>query len=152
MSVADALAPASPLAAAVRAGKQALERRDRSRIIEGKVSVVDSLHLDRATKSDERDSRRWDYLLGLDHSAVHLIAVEVHPANTGGAREVVEKKKAAEALLKRELRRGHGVNRWYWIASGNVKITRNTPEARLLDAHRIRLVGTTLLLDEVDRT
>jgi hypothetical protein len=149
MSVAKALKKGDALASAVKAGKQALRRGDRDRVEESPAArAVDSLDLDTATQAAHAKEHRWDYLLGTTRTDIPLIAVEVHPANTGEAKVLVAKKHAAQDVLRASLEQGATVKRWYWIASGKTVITRGTPEARLLDANGIVLVGSRLKLDD----
>ncbi|WNG24159.1 hypothetical protein F0U62_09070 [Cystobacter fuscus] len=147
MSVREALAPGTVLVAAVHPGKRALRKADRERIVESTAArVIDSLDLDTQTAAEHGNENRWDYLLGTSQAGLPLIAVEVHPANTGEVKVLIAKKRAAEAVLRSALEPGQTVKRWYWIASGKTVITRNTPEARMLDAAGIRLVGSQLHL------
>jgi hypothetical protein len=148
MSLKKALKSDSTLTSAIKSGKQALRREDRNRIAESATArVVDSLDLDSATRATHGGENRWDYLLGTSRAEQRLIAVEVHPANTGEARLLVAKKQAAQEVLRSSLVDGETVGRWYWIASGKTAITRGTPEARLLDKAGIQLVGSRLKLD-----
>jgi hypothetical protein len=148
VSVGKALKQESALVAAVHPGKRALRRGDRERVVESAaVRVIDSLDLDAQTAAERGNENRWDYLLGTTQSNLPLIAVEVHPANTGEVKVLIAKKRAAEKVLRSVLKPGAIVKRWYWIASGKTVITRNTPESRMLDAAGIRLVGSYLHLD-----
>ncbi|EPX54939.1 hypothetical protein D187_009678 [Cystobacter fuscus DSM 2262] len=148
MSVGKALKQESALVAAVHPGKRALRKGDRERVVESAaVRVIDSLDLDAQTSAERGNENRWDYLLGTTQSNLPLIAVEVHPANTGEVKVLIAKKRAAEKVLRSELKPGATVKRWYWIASGKTVITRNTPESRMLDAAGIRLVGSHLHLE-----
>ena len=147
MSVGKALRPGTALAAAVHPGKQALRKADRERIVESDAArVIDSLDLDSQTAAEHGSENRWDYLLGTTQSDLPLIAVEVHPANTGQVKVLIAKKRAAEKVLRSALEPGETVKRWYWISSGKTVITRNMPESRMLDAAGIRLVGSRLHL------
>ena len=149
MSVEKALRKGNALAAEVKPGKQALQKTDRNRVEEAPATrIVDSLDLDAATRSTHSRGNRWDYLLGTSRTDIPLVAVEVHPANTGEARVVIAKKRAAQELLRSSLTQGAAVKRWYWVSSGKTVITRGMPEARLLDAAGIRLVGSRLKLDD----
>lgn len=112
-----------------------------------KVRIVDSLDLDAATRGSFAQANRWDYLLGTSHGELPLIALEVHPANTGEARVIIEKKRAAEALLRSRLKPAVRVRRWFWVASGGTRISPNTPQAKLLEANGVRLVGNHLDLE-----
>jgi hypothetical protein len=148
MSVAKALKKGDVLGSAVQPGKQALQRIDRSRVEEGtSIKVVDSLDLDGATRGGHSRENRWDYLIGVSRADCSVVAVEVHPASAGQAKTIVAKKKAAQNVLRSSLVQGAVVHRWYWVASGKTTLTRNTPEARLLDANGIRLVGRQLSLE-----
>jgi len=85
-------------------------------------------------------------LAGDDTQGEQVCGVEVHPANTGEARVVIAKKQDAVNALKPHMATGQSVRRWYWVATGTNKISRNTPEARLLDRAGIILVGSHLAL------
>jgi hypothetical protein len=148
VSVQKALKTGTALAAAVKPGKQALRKIDRDRIEESAdARVVDSLDLDTETKAAHGNENRWDYLLGTTRTDLSLIAVEVHEANTGQAKILVAKKRAAQEVLRSSLKQGETVKRWYWVASGKTVITRGMPESRLLDTAGIQLVGSRLKLD-----
>ena len=148
MSVKKALKTNSALATVVKPGKQALRKGDRDRIEESRSTrVMDSLDLDTATRGTHGSENRWDYLLGTSRTDLQLIAVEVHPANTGEARVVIAKKRVAQDMLRSNLAQGASVARWLWIASGKTCITRGMPEARLLDTAGILLVGSHLRID-----
>jgi hypothetical protein len=149
VSVQKALKAGTVLAARVKQGKQALKNIDRDRIEESPTArVVDSLDLDTATKDTHSNENRWDYLLGTTRAHLTFIAVEVHEANTGQAKVLIAKKRAAQEILASNLNKGHSVKRWYWVASGKTRITRGTPESRLLDAAGIVLVGSRLKLGQ----
>jgi hypothetical protein len=147
VSVGRALREGSSLASKVKKGKHALKHVDRERIEEAPAArAVDSLDLDAATQETHSNENRWDYLLGTTRTELALIAVEVHEANTGQAKVLVAKKRAAQEVLSSHLAKGEKVRRWFWTASGKTRITRGTPEARLLDANGIILVGSRLRL------
>jgi hypothetical protein len=148
VSVRKALRPDSVFMGRVKEGKQGLKSSDRGRIQESGARVVDSMDLDAATEPTHRNENRWDYLVGTSRAARPLMAVEVHEANTGEAKVLIAKKLAAQEVLRSQLKRGETVSRWYWIASGKTRLTRGTPEARLLDRAGIVLVGSQLKLDE----
>lgn len=148
MSLRDALKPTSPLRSALQVGKQGLRTRDRAYVTEGAGQILESLDLEAALPPVSRTDKRWDYLLGTTIPACKACGVEIHPANTGEARVIVAKKQAALSALQSHLAAGQSIRRWFWIASGSIKITRNTPEARLLDRAGITLVGSHLVLSD----
>ncbi|ADO75408.1 uncharacterized protein STAUR_7653 [Stigmatella aurantiaca DW4/3-1] len=110
--------------------------------------MIDSMDLDAATQKTHGNENRWDYLLGTTRSNLSLIAVEVHEANTGEAKVIVAKKRAAQEVLRSHLDQGETVKRWYWVASGKTRVTRGTPESRQLDLAGIVLVGSRLKIDD----
>ncbi|WP_225408230.1 hypothetical protein [Stigmatella hybrida] len=148
MSVRKALKPGSGLMDRVKQGKKGLKSADRGRVHEAVTRVTDSMDLDAATEQTHGNEHRWDYLLGTDRASLALVAVEVHEANTGQAKVLVAKKRAAQEVLRSHLKGGETVKRWYWIASGKTRVTRGTPESRLLDLAGIVLVGSQLKLDD----
>jgi hypothetical protein len=148
VSVRKALRPSSGLLSEVKQGKKGLKSVDRGRIHESETRVTDSMDLDAATEQTHGNENRWDYLLGTERASLSLIAVEVHEANTGQAKVLVAKKRAAQEVLRSHLKTGETVKRWYWVASGKTRVTRGTPESRMLDQAGIVLVGSQLKLDD----
>ncbi len=140
-----------PVNAAYRAGKQALEKRHRS-----KVSCAD---LQRLTGSIDLDSAlarqpgyandpRWDYGLGYRprNGQEQAVWVEVHSATTGEVSAVLNKLRwlrdwlNAEALpLKRLTDRAGGDIRFVWIASSGFNIPKTSPQFRRLNRNGLPL-------------
>jgi hypothetical protein len=141
VSIKRALKGASTLHRFIRSGKQAVRSADRARIDDA-GHLVDSLDLEEALPADGPSIKRFDYLLGTNLEAPQILGLEVHPANTGEARIVVAKKQDTARALRPHLAAGATIKHWYWVASGPTGITRNTPQARLLDQNGIRLVGS----------
>lgn len=131
MSVSAALGPGSTLLRSVWTGKQALERSHARRVREDTRTAVDSLDLDEALRETHPRARRWDDLVGV-RGVTELVAIEVHTAIDKNAREVVEKKRAAQEQLREHLRPGAHVGRWIWLASGSNGFTRTGRAARML--------------------
>lgn len=139
-----ALAPSARLSSAVKPGKQALTATDRSRVTEASAKVTDSLALDEEYAQERANAPRWDYLAGVERTSPPriscVIGIEVHPATPGEVKRVISKQLSALETLGAE-KTPSVVSHWYWIASGKVGISRTTSEFRLLQKHRIELVG-----------
>jgi len=146
LSIQVVLKAGSSLQGSIRNGKQALRSVDRARVEAANGRILDSLDLETALSPGAPSIKRWDYLLGTSLEEQQVCGLEVHPANTGEARVVVAKKKDTEKALQPHMVAGCSIKRWYWVASGTTKITRNTPEARLLDLAGITLAGSHLVL------
>lgn len=105
-----------------------------------RTDFSDSLDLDKAMKAGREQENRWDYLLG-HHSSGKVVGVEPHSAKQDQVQTVIKKRSAALVQLKDHLRDGTRVDRWLWVASGNVHFADTEKSRRLLDQNGIQFVG-----------
>ena len=124
----------TPIAKCVKNGLQALEGNHSRLIIPQNSRLLkESVFLDQCLPDG-----RWDYLINYDDQ---ISAVEVHPASTAEVNRMIEKVKWLKSLLnqmpavKNSLRKN---KEFVWIASGNIKITATSPQARRLASSGIK--------------
>ena len=150
-------APA-PVNRAYRSGKQALSRSYRTR-----VTCVDprrltgSIDLDSTLAGEREHSNepRWDYGIGYKptRAAERAIWIEVHSASTKNVGEVIGKltwlrtwlrdvAPHLKSLTVADVR----VPPFVWIATGGVRIPRNSPQARRLSTEGLSMPRKVLQL------
>lgn len=128
---------------AYQPGKQALGKHS-DKVICGRGKAdrrfTGSVNLDEALRDTYPDAPRWDYGLGFRFGKRSEVAiwVEVHPAHTGEVEGFLKKlewlkgwlRESAEALW--ELTRQNPKQAYFWLASGGVHISKDSPQARRL--------------------
>ena len=131
----------SALRHAIQSGIRAVRGGDASCIAEPLRSAFkDSLDLDMATRPAHKDDHRWDYLLG--HAATgHVVALEVHPAETSEVTSVIAKRETSQRHLQAHLEPGAHVAAWYWAASGRTAFVPLEKNKRRLSLANIEFVG-----------
>lgn len=140
-----------PVNGAYRPGKQALENRHRELVTcKDPRRLTGSINLDSvlAGQPDYADAARWDYGLGYRPAAEgreQAVWIEVHSATTGEVAAVLRKLRWLQdwlnegaGCLKRMTDHANSKNRFVWIASADVNIPRNSPQARRLNQSAIR--------------
>jgi hypothetical protein len=112
-----------------------------------------SVNLDEALKPLYPTEPRWDYALGWHRGSGEVaIWVEVHPAYTSEVEVVIRKLQwlrgwlatsapALDALTKRD------ESPFFWLATGGVSITRNSPQARRLAKSGLRYPARVVRLE-----
>jgi hypothetical protein len=76
---------------------------------------------------------RWDYVVGYRRrNNEHLYFVEVHPAQTTNAQEVLQKARWLRTWLGDVPLGDLSSRSLHWIATGRVRIPKNTPQYRQL--------------------
>jgi hypothetical protein len=115
----------SALRHAIEPGMQAVRSVDAPCIATPLRSAFkDSLDLDTATRQAHKDDHRWDYLLG--HTATgHVVALEVHPAETSEVTRVIAKRDASQKHMNLHLEPGAHIAAWYWAASAAPRSSRS---------------------------
>jgi len=126
-AILSSLGKDSTLRGHVKPGKQGLDGAHRQRIQETERRVAESLNLEKALVATP--GKKWDYLVGID---ADLLAVEIHPATSSEVKTIIGKKQDSLSRLGSHLRPSASVSAWYWLASGNVRMTQGTTEARNL--------------------
>lgn len=138
-------AAGTPIGSYVKPGKIALKGEHRSLVsISDDSSLSDSVNLKKALSSLSPSDPQWDYAVGwIASKSESCCFVEVHPANTRQADEIVRKKMAAGKLLLQhapkliglaeQTRRRIGKPVWHWVATdAHVAVHPGTPAARRL--------------------
>jgi hypothetical protein len=113
-------------------GKQALKAEHRGLVIErAPARVACSLALDGALTATKKAGKKWDYVLVPTSSTTHTtpFGMEVHPVREGEVKDIIAKKKAAEAALAGVF----VVKPWYWIASGTIPFASYDPRGKQLN-------------------
>lgn len=143
----DAVAAApTPVALALREGKQALSKPHRAQVrCRDEARWTGSLELDEALKNDpaHASANRWDY--GLGHQDPNgregAVWVEVHSAETGEVSCVLKKLRWLKDYLRGSCpelwaltQATPEASRFVWIASGRYAIPENAPQLRALRA------------------
>ena len=147
-----------PLNGAYREGIQALEHRHRGRVTCGDSRrLTGSIDLDKALAREPYHAKapRWDYGVGYrpKNGPEQAVWVAVHSATTKEVSAVLRKLEWLRDWLNgdaEQLRRMTNAaaedRRFVWIASANVRIPRNSPQARRLSASGIGKVARHLSL------
>ncbi len=146
MSFKEAIQNTVDLVVCYRPGLQAL-RADSSKIKASQTNLLEgSVNIDDCVKEKYPNDSRWDYVLGYKERVYY---VEVHPASTSEVRSVLAKLDWLEKWI-----RGTALNNlvhkstYHWIASGSIRITRNSKYSRLLAQSKISQPSRTLDLDD----
>jgi hypothetical protein len=136
----------SPVAAALRSGKQALSRAHRRQVVcEDEARLTGSIDLDAALAQDPEhaNANRWDYGLGYKDPGGRESAVwvEVHSAETSEVSTVIRKLRWLKDYLPTNCpalwaltRATREELRFVWVASGRYAILPNSPQIRALRA------------------
>lgn len=140
MTFEDTVKSIPMIANAYKDGLQALESKDAAKIKpENPRRLSGSVYLDKCLKKTNPHDARWDYVVGYSERAYF---VEIHPANTSNADELVKKKNWLEAWLDANamnLKVLMAGTSYYWIASGKVAILPNSPQARRIAKNKLVL-------------
>ena len=140
-----ALRDESTLQAEIQDGLGALERPHRGMLDDVvKGTIADSLDLDEAMRPGRDRDNRWDYLLGHGPSGA-VVALEPHSAHDKEVSVVIAKKQAARDQLRQHLESDRWVEKWLWVASGNVGFSPTGKAIRRLDQRGIEFVGRKVL-------
>ncbi len=125
-------------------GKQGMEKKHRKHVeCANPQRITGSVNLDSVLAQDLRyaSEPRWDYGLGykLPEGSEQAVWVEVHPAKTSEVSIVLKKLQwlrdwldIEASELRQMTNRTSGNNRFVWIASSKVNITKNSPQLRQL--------------------
>jgi len=133
-------------------GLQAIRRCDRTHMDCPDTSVLaGSINLDEAVETLYPSDPRWDYGIGLvvNQRDDRVIWVEVHPASTSNVGEMLRKRDWLRAWLKTSAPKVRRLqcHAFYWVASGRIAISRNSPQARRLAESGMRFPTKHLKID-----
>ena len=128
----------------VTPGLGAFANNDRKKIKVPSTSLLNcSVNLDEASRMSHPHENRWDYALDYDGKAFFI---EIHPAHTSEIECMVKKVLFVKKWLTSvapEILRLPGTREFYWVSSGttDLRIMKNSPQARKLALHKIVSVG-----------
>jgi hypothetical protein len=138
-----------PFATDVVEGLEALPKREVQDRIEFRQKTgtgeIHSVDIDGAMRADYPTSERWDYGICYGRTVKKVVFIELHKAESGEVRKLINKQRWLKGLLT-----GYPLpeHRWYWLPTGKISILPNSTYARQLTAARILLVRKDpLLLD-----
>ncbi len=152
MSFRAAVAATPAVAAAYRAGLQALPANDRARIACSRPRrLTGSIHLDHALAASHPNAPRWDYGIGYRRGSDEwAVWVEVHPASSTGIGGMLAKLAWLKTWLQGEAPKLHAITKgdYYWLSTdGPIAITANSPQAKRLALAGLRGPRRQLSLD-----
>lgn len=122
-------------------GLQALGANSTKVILADARLVNGSVDIDSATHSLYPNEARWDYAVGYSGK---VYFIEVHPANTSNVKEMLAKTKWLIRWLQTKapkIKELMAVESYYWVASGECKISPNSPQYRQLAQSHIVFKG-----------
>jgi len=133
MSFNSDVASTSDISSCIQIGLSAIRRTDRSKInCPNSRNINGSVDIDSCLASEYPHCNRWDYAIGYNHKCYF---VEVHPASTSEIGTMINKLNWLKTWLRNQsspLLSNHAG--FHWIASGNVSISKGSPQARKLAA------------------
>jgi len=131
---------------AFKQGLQAVREIDRHRIdAEDTRRIKGSIDVEACLKMTRSGDRQWDYAVGyhptnLDEEVVYWI--EVHPANPGEVKVVLEKLEHLRTWLRVDGSKLDTMKRVFiWISSGTTSLNQNSPQAHRMSQAKLRHVG-----------
>ncbi|MBI5497650.1 MAG: hypothetical protein HY904_21745 [Deltaproteobacteria bacterium] len=129
---------------------------DSAHVRTGRRRITGSLDLDRATREARPNAARWDYGFGYvaDGRKEVAVWVEVHPAGTSNAAEILQKVRWLKAWLLKDApeldaltRRPHSHGPFHWLASGGVHLDPSARSVRAVLQEGVAWPRTVLNLD-----
>lgn len=133
-----------PLRGLVRDGMGAFADVDIKLIAEDqRPRIGDSLDLDAASKNEQPEANRWDYIVSI-RDLKEFIGIEPHSAKDSEISVVIAKKKQATEYLRNHLQDGYRITRWFWVSHGTVGFSKMDRARRRLDQNGIAFAGRML--------
>jgi hypothetical protein len=127
-------------------GLRALREVDLNRVAtEDTRRLKGSVDVETCLKTNHSLERQWDYAVG--HQPTNLADevvywIEVHPANPGEVKVVLEKLAWLRAWLAKDGEHLNSMKRAYvWISSGTTSFSQRSPQARRMSQEKLRHVG-----------
>lgn len=128
----------------VQVGMAAFANADVRLIAEDqRTRIGDSLDLDAASKDEDPESNRWDYIVSIPDLA-EFIGIEPHSAKDSEISVVIAKRKHATEYLRNHLEDGYRIIRWFWVSHGTVSFSKMDRARRRLDQNGIAFAGRML--------
>ena len=135
-------------------GLRALTNKHRARVKPGEVQILGSVNIEQALHQCYPNKPIWDYAIGVQKgNKPYAIWVEVHPANTSNVSEVLLKLRWLKEWLSSRATQLHALTplqkAYHWIATNEVGISLNSPQARQLAKAGMTMPRRVLILDEL---
>ena len=139
----------SSLGPCIKNGLQAIGKPDKVSLQETRTNAK-SVDIDRCLKEDYPNENRWDYAVFIDIDAMLKTAfIEIHPANESEVGEVIKKAQWMKRwIMDNQIRVISENRKFFWVSSGNVKITKNSQKIRLLHKQGIEGPQEHLVVDK----
>jgi hypothetical protein len=139
----------SSLGPCIKNGLQAIGKPDKVSLQETRTNAK-SVDIDSCLKEDYPNENRWDYAVFIDIDAVLKTAfIEIHPANESEVDEVIKKARwMKQWIMDNQIRVITENRKFFWVSSGNVKITKNSQKIRLLHKQGIEGPQEYLVVDK----
>lgn len=136
----------------LKSGLKALKKAEgKDRIHQGQFKVLGSVNIDDDCRPARPNGERWDYVVGLsDGETNESWFIEVHSAHTSEVSKMEGKLRWLMDFLNRDPQTALRTQqrKLCWVASGSIKIPKNTPQYRRLATGTLRsLVGPVQRLD-----
>ncbi len=127
-------------------GLQALLEADKDRIQTAEPrNLKGSVNVERFLASRYPEQRQWDYAVGFQPSNLAeevIYWIEVHPANEGEVRVVLEKLRALKTWLRTDAQKMDEMKRSFiWISSNRTSFTSRSSLARGMSKENLKQVG-----------
>jgi hypothetical protein len=137
------------LSPCIKNGLQAVGKPDKVSLQETRTNAK-SVDIDSCLKEDYPNENRWDYAVFIDIDAVLKTAfIEIHPANESEVDEVIKKAQWMKRwIMDNQIRVITENRKFFWVSSGNVKITKNSQKIRLLHKQGIEGPQEYLVVDK----
>ena len=139
----------SSLGPCIKNGLQVIGKPDKVSLQETRTNAK-SVDIDSCLKEDYPNENRWDYAVFIDIDAVLKTAfIEIHPANESEVDEVIKKARwMKQWIMDNQIRVITENRKFFWVSSGNVKITKNSQKIRLLHKQGIEGPQEYLVVDK----
>ncbi len=146
MTFQQAVAQTHELSGAWEVGLQALLEADKDRIQTAEPrNLKGSVNVERFLASRYPEQRQWDYAVGFQPSNLAeevIYWIEVHPANEGEVRVVLEKLRALKTWLRTDAQKMDEMKRSFiWISSNRTSFTSRSSLARGMSKENLKQVG-----------
>ena len=142
----QAVAQTPEISGAWLAGLQALLEADRNRIQTAEPrNLRGSVNVERCLARKYPEQRQWDYAVGFQPTNLVeevIYWIEVHPANEGEVRVVLEKLRALKTWLRTNAQKMNEMKRSFiWISSNRTSFTSRSSLAREMSRENLKQVG-----------
>lgn len=138
------------LASALKLGLHALQASARAKISHVDTRrIAGSIDLDSALRQSEGGENRWDYgvATAVDARSDFVDWVELHDANSTHVQNVIDKATWLRRTLQVRAPNCLKIsNRFVWVATGPIAMTRHSPQAKRLSEAGVEFPAKNVLL------